>query len=274
MRTNKRGKKHCKHSKASFESHQNAGSGESHKASEESDPDFCKDDPDFKDMAKNVLDGKVSWDSVKVQFSSGGKPSWCFHGDSMVDTNEGPMKMSDLATSPNKFVRTSNGFSKVESWIHNDASQEAEFVTMATASGRSLTLTPNHLIYKMSCNGEPNRMTVSAGDIEVGNCVLAEKDGMMVPDEVLSIEKSTKTGIYSPLTADGNIVVDGILASCYSNVDSEGLQKYMFQYISSANQILTSILPESWHRMVFGAEFGRSEAVFGFLEVSKLWVSP
>jgi len=273
MRTNKRGKKHCKHSKASFESHQNANSGESHKASEESDPDFCKDDPDFKDMAKDVLSGKVSWGSVKSQFASGGKPSWCFHGDSMVDTTEGPMKMSDLASSSNKFVRTSNGFAKVESWIHNDASQEAEFVTVATASGRSLTLTPNHLIYKVQCNGESNRVTVPAGDIEVSNCVLAEKDGMMIPDRVLSIDKSTKTGIYSPLTAEGNVVVDGILASCYSNVDSEGLQKYMFQYITTANHILASLLPTGWHQVVFGTEFGRSEAVFGFLEISKLWVA-
>jgi len=191
----------------------------------------------------------------------------------MVDTNEGPMKMSDLSTSPNKFVRTSNGFSKVESWIHNDASQEAEFVTLATASGLSLTLTPNHLIYKVSCNGEPNRMTVPSGDIEVGNCVLAQKDGLMVPDRVLSIDKSTKTGIYSPLTTEGNIVVDGILASCYSNVDSEGLQKYMFQYITTANQILADLLPTGWHQVIFGTEFVRSEAVFGFLEISKLWVA-
>ena len=38
------------------------------------------------------------------------------------------------------------------------------------------------------------------------------------------VGKYNQTGVYSPLTSQGNIIVDGVLASCYSDFDSHAIQ--------------------------------------------------
>jgi len=241
-------------------------------------------DSDSISMKQNAMDvhsGKITWSSVSGQFAASGK-SMCFHGDGVVETNLGQMKMSDLASMEpaDLLIRTvdSDGhptFSKIQQWIHKDPVQVTEFITLGTNSGRSLTLTPNHLIYKVPCEGEVNRIAVVAGAVLIDDCVLINREGSVRPDRVVSIETSLKTGIFSPITAEGNIVVDGVLASCYSNVDSEGLQKYMIQYITATSEFMAGAIPESWHRLIFGGPGLSSlpEVVSGFLEVSKLWVA-
>ena len=43
---------------------------------------------------------------------------------------------------------------------------------------------------------------------------------------VVSVENIIEKGVYSPLTSEGNIVVDGILASCYADFDNHHLQHF------------------------------------------------
>jgi len=177
------------------------------------------------------------------------------------------MKMSDLPrVAPDALqIRSSDGFSKFQSWIHYDPAQVAEFVDLTTESGHKLSLTENHLIYAVDCDGGSPRSPVMAGQLEVGKCVLVQgADGELMTTPVVSIEKTTKTGIYSPLTASGSIVVDGVLASCYSSVESEGLQKFMFSYISAIKDLLP---------MGGSNDMSTPHLVYAFLDVAKHWVA-
>jgi len=184
--------------------------------------------------------------------------------------------MSELPNmvSENLLIRTADAagkpiFSRFDSWIHHEADQVAQYVDLTTESGHKLSLTENHLIYKTDCQGLGPRVPVLAGDVQVGSCVLVQDaNGALVPTTVESTEKSTKTGIYSPITAEGSIIVDGVLASCYSSVQSEGLQKFMFSYISAISNLLPSNLA------VGGSNAATTpHLVYAFLDVAKHWVA-
>ena len=45
--------------------------------------------------------------------------------------------------------------------------------------------------------------------------VAADADGMPTLSQVLSSTMVTMNGFYAPLTHDGTIIVDGVVASCY-----------------------------------------------------------
>merc|ERR1719411_1113449 len=45
--------------------------------------------------------------------------------------------------------------------------------------------------------------------------------GSLVPSRVISVETVVDSGVYAPLTARGNLVVDDVLASCYAQIDSQ-----------------------------------------------------
>ena len=64
-----------------------------------------------------------------------------------------------------------------------------------------------------------------AGNVKKGDLVLFYNSTHgLAPSMVVSVEKVIEMGIYSPLTSEGNIIVDGILASCYSDFDNHNLQ--------------------------------------------------
>merc|ERR1712203_950671 len=52
--------------------------------------------------------------------------------------------------------------------------------------------------------------------------------GGMKSDRVVSVEVVSLNGVYSPLTAHGNILVEDILASCYSDYESHSLLQIAF----------------------------------------------
>jgi hypothetical protein len=42
------------------------------------------------------------------------------------------------------------------------------------------------------------------------------------------VSRRRERGIYSPMTMDGSIVADGVLASCFSHVESHAIQKLIY----------------------------------------------
>ena len=47
-------------------------------------------------------------------------------------------------------------------------------------------------------------------------------------DIVISTKAILKKGVYAPLTTEGTIVVDGIVASCYAVVDSQWIAQWSY----------------------------------------------
>jgi len=114
---------------------------------------------------------------------------------------------------------TSQGYSKVYSFGHKDTSTSENYLQMHSQSTTAtkidslpLEISADHLIY-IAEEGENTIALVPARKVKIGDLLIGA-DGK--PSKiVVSIEIVTRRGLYSPLTATGDIVVNDILASNY-----------------------------------------------------------
>lgn len=90
----------------------------------------------------------------------------CFHGDEVVQTNQGPMALHETThvddLSLLAWDQTSQQLvmSPVRYWLHAEEETDAVFVEVTTGTGRSLRLTGKHIIHRTEkCGGneEQNR---------------------------------------------------------------------------------------------------------------------
>ena len=177
-------------------------------------------------------------------------------GSSTVITSTGERKrLSDLAVGDSVLASNGDGtfdFSPVLLFLDRDPDEWRRFVTIRTESGHELTLTPSHLLYardssaagpasanSIGASGDWNaKAGEAASDFEVfyareideGMHVLVHDGGRgrLRPSRVVSVEAAARRGVYAPLTAAGNVVVDGVLASCYALVDSQSVAHAAF----------------------------------------------
>jgi len=89
---------------------------------------------------------------------------------------------------------------------HGANNQEADFVDITTVGGKQLKATAMHLL--QTCDGS----LVSASSLQVGGCVRTV-DGK---DTIKSTSRTTAKGIYTAVTLNEFIVVDGIVASPFA----------------------------------------------------------
>lgn len=141
-------------------------------------------------------------------------------------------------------------------FLHRKMSEPAIYLQLKTTTNNSLKLTAYHLIYVSSCQiGERLRL-VRAADIKAGECVHVVKGSTLHSTRVVSIEEVVKSnayfkhdfnlqvedvGIYAPLTANGNIVVNSVLASCHSNLAAQTLQQTFFVWWQELNSIVQRV---------------------------------
>ena len=133
----------------------------------------------------------------------------CFHPASLVEVKDlGLVLMRDLR--PGQRVLTKKGWSKVITFLHWHRSESVGAILIDHERG-SLTLTPNHLVLTCDENGRDGGYK-AAGSIYPGMFLLAAD---RKPAPVLSTSQTSMSGYYSPLTENGSIIVDGVVASCY-----------------------------------------------------------
>ena len=148
-------------------------------------------------------------------------------------------KISDVKVGDSVLAVDQNGkllFSQVIMQLHQGPEVTTKFHVIRTKTGRNLTLTPKHLIYK----AENNKPNLDFGDstssqprfamnIRKGDFVFVfDKSSGMIMDEVVSNDIEIKKGTYSPLTSHGSIIVEDILASCYSELEDHSLLHMAF----------------------------------------------
>jgi hypothetical protein len=99
-----------------------------------------------------------------------------------------------------------NTFSKVFMFTHRVSGISTAFLEISTASGASITLTGGHYIHA-------DGALIPASMLRVGAAVVL---GNGQVDHVVSAQTVHKTGLYNPQTLQGEIVVNGVLASTYT----------------------------------------------------------
>ncbi|XP_065650044.1 uncharacterized protein LOC105843976 isoform X3 [Hydra vulgaris] len=125
------------------------------------------------------------------------------------DINVGD-KVLSFETKTKKFI-----YSTVYMLAHKNETKKTNFLKISCKSGNSVTLSPKHLVYTDSYKVK------HADQIKIGDGIwttCANDLKTMNLCKVDTIEITESVGFYAPLTMSGNIIVDGILSSCYANV--------------------------------------------------------
>jgi Hint module len=130
----------------------------------------------------------------------------CFPADATVQLETGvTVAMSSLSIGDSVSVGVGI-FSRVFGFTHMDPSAVCIFLTLSTASGAAIRLTPGHFIYS---NGD----LVPASAVAVGDSLELSSGEVSA---ITSITTGFATGLFNPQTLEGSIVVDGVRASTYT----------------------------------------------------------
>mmetsp|Transcript_29239 Transcript_29239/g.85022 ORF Transcript_29239/g.85022 Transcript_29239/m.85022 type:complete len:579 (-) Transcript_29239:385-2121(-) len=142
----------------------------------------------------------------------------CFPADATVNVQgKGEIRIDELEISD--YVQTSYGYSKVYAFAygHTNIEEEHQYVQIETndAKGTTLELSPNHVLFVGGKSASPKM----AKDVVGGEIVQLFADGPGSKArlaEITSVEAIQKKGQYAPLTEDGTIIVNKVLASVHS----------------------------------------------------------
>lgn len=114
-------------------------------------------------------------------------------------------------------------FSDVIMFLDYDPWQRREFLKFELANGRTITVTPVHLLVLQDLT------SVFASTVQIGDQLLVRgHDDKLIASAVVDVKLILETGVYAPLTAAGTVVVDDVLASCYALVDSQQIAHWSF----------------------------------------------
>ncbi len=132
--------------------------------------------------------------------------STCFPADAMVTVETGAQKRMDEVEIGDRVLVGDGSYSEVFMFTHRDESVTSEFIEIIEESGSRLQLTQSHYLYA-------GNSLKAAGSVKIGDS-LRLSDGSR--SNVKRLRKVINTGLYNPQTCQGDIVVNGIIASTYT----------------------------------------------------------
>ncbi|CDF32836.1 unnamed protein product [Chondrus crispus] len=132
--------------------------------------------------------------------------SVCFPANALVELENGATKMMSQVQLGDRVRVGPNDFSDVFMFTHKTAAIKYSFVTLATQSGHTLSLTKGHYLYV-------NGVVAAAKTVRSGDFITLA-DG--TTSSVTQVGTEIARGLYNPQTVHGDIIVNGLLATTYT----------------------------------------------------------
>lgn len=179
--------------------------------------------------------------------------------------------MTDLKVNDLVLVRNDHDeleFKKIISFLHRLEDVDADFIrlhlqTDSPASDDYITLTPRHLIYARKENEKFEY--IPAKGVQIGDWLkyIDTNRFTAVDVRVIKIEhvRLAGSGIYTPLTEGGTLIVDKVHVSCYSMVKSHTLANLIFGLAQKFSDLF--LLTASSYQVY-------SQYLYGLLDAFKL----
>lgn len=95
------------------------------------------------------------------------------------------------------------------------------FQKLFLSSGQNCTLSPDHFVFRAKTNSVDRakfseRVAVAAGNMAIGDVVwTVSTDNQIRLSTVTAIKQLHAVGLFGPITAQGTLVVDGLVVSSY-----------------------------------------------------------
>ena len=130
-------------------------------------------------------------------------------------------------------------YSEVIMFAHRDPGvEQVNYLKIVLEDASSIVLSSNHLIM----SGERMKATM-ARNIEVDQMLFTiNENGIISSKKVVAIEEIIDSGVFCPITKEGNVVVNNILASCYASVNDQAFLQGFFK-VSAQNVAHLGLLP-------------------------------
>lgn len=164
--------------------------------------------------------------------SAGSSPdaSECFPSSATVQLADGGhVRMDELAVGDRVHVGGGR-FSPVFIFSHANTDTVSTFVTLSTAAGPVLTLTPGHLLPVSGKGLSPARAVVVGDVLSLGPAATVST--------VVRVGAVRGRGLWNPHTLDGAIVVDGVLASTWTTAVDVGLGRALLAPLAGLFQLV------------------------------------
>jgi hypothetical protein len=134
-------------------------------------------------------------------------------------------------------------FSEVVFIPHGANKDNALFAHISTVNGRDVKVTPNHILPAGMCESSSSLPLVYASEVSVGDCIQTVSG----EEKVSMVENVRGEGVYTIVTNEEFIVVNGIIASPFG---ANHMMANMFYNVhrfvyASAPVLLTSALLHS-----------------------------
>lgn len=210
----------------------------------------------IRNLLRTIKDLERKLEELQLQHSSGA----CFSGESLVeDMERGIIAMKELSIG--SMVATSDGWATVTTFLHWHSDQPTAALRIAHELGY-LTLTGKHMVFEQLADG--TKRAIPAEAVEEGTTLLTIVNGKALPSRVVGVTRTTMTGYYAPLTSSGTIVVNNVVASCYSKDGYEFSHEFV-------NHLMSPIRPPFMSRLSYKPEQGKIHVYARFLKT--LWES-
>ncbi|XP_028823624.1 sonic hedgehog protein isoform X2 [Denticeps clupeoides] len=189
--------------------------------------------------------------SVKAENSVAAKSGGCFPGSATVTLKGGrTAQVKDLRAGDQVLSADAAGnllYSDVVAFADRDAATRRVFyVIESRQAGRRITLTAAHLLFVLgNATDDLRAMTATyASEVRRGQKVVAvDADGGLVAVAVDRIYTEVRAGAFAPVTSQGTIVVDQVLASCYALVESHDLAHWAFLPLRVGRRVANFLFP-------------------------------
>ena len=185
----------------------------------------------------------------------------CFPGDAKVLTESGERRpMAEIRVGDRVQVVHADGtlgFEDVYLLTHKDAAVTQTYVRLTLDSGRSLVLSPRHFIPTVGTSASwDDRLILGADEVRPGAEIwYLGDDGQMRTGLVATATREAATGAFNPLTMQGSIVVDGVVASAHSDWFLDGYvsadaQARIYQVLFAPVRGIYTLIGPDWTRTI------------------------
>jgi len=188
-------------------------------------------------------------DKITIDWNKGAGGGFCFSADQMLTTPTGAVRMDQLKVGQQVLVlNEATGqavFESVDSFIHRRDDIKTNFVRI-DAENVHLTLSPEHLLPVVECGaGQSSNRLRYAKDALEGQCLLVRDGDHVHETPITAVGTTVNTGIYAPLTKSGTVLVNGVVASCYSKFEGYYVQNSFYRTLMQLQQLFAAAAAHS-----------------------------
>ncbi|KAM9827671.1 sonic hedgehog protein [Neosynchiropus ocellatus] len=181
--------------------------------------------------------------SVKAENSVAAKSGGCFPGSSTVTLQDGSTKAVKDLQSGDKILAADEGGNLVYTdfimFIDQEPTTRRVFFVIETHTGEKITLTAAHLLFVSRNSTDAPSSAIFASQVRPGQNVFVYDPELraLEPVTVKRIYTQEHVGSFAPLTAQGTVVVDQVLASCYAVIEDHNLAHWALAPVRLAHWV-------------------------------------